>query len=69
MDSTARQEVSERMKRYWARRRAARNGNQGNPEEAPKQESKPDDRLDVSEMAAGASAELTFAAGFPILAG
>src|SRR5271170_7306912 len=62
MDSAARSEVSERMKRYWARRRATRDSNQGNPKEDPKQDPKPD-RLDVSEMAAGASTDLSLAAG------
>ncbi len=61
MDSAARSEVSERMKRYWARRRAARNGNQGNPKEDPKKDAKPEDRLEISEMAAGGSAELSLA--------
>jgi hypothetical protein len=69
MDSAARSEVSERMKRYWARRRAARDSNQGNPKEDPKEDPKPDDRLDVSEMAAGASGELSLSAGGSVLAG
>jgi hypothetical protein len=59
MDPAARQEVSERMKRYWARRRAARDGNQGNPQ----QDAQRDDRLDVSQMAAGASSEAALSAG------
>ncbi len=79
MDSAAREEVSERMKRYWARRRAARDGNQGDPKEGPKQDPKSqnpksqnpksEDRLDVNEMAAGVSAELAVAAGMAVLAG
>ncbi len=63
MDSAAREEVSERMKRYWARRRAAREGNQATPKEDPKPDPKTEDRLNASEMAAGASSELSLAAG------
>jgi hypothetical protein len=69
MDSAAREEVSERMKRYWARRRAARDGHQGNPKEDPKEEPKSEDRLDVNKMAVGVAAELARAAGAAVLAG
>jgi hypothetical protein len=34
MDDAARQEVSERMKRYWARRRAERNNQPDIPDAA-----------------------------------
>jgi hypothetical protein len=69
MDSAAREEVSERMKRYWARRRAARDSNQGNPTEDQKQDPKSEDRFNVKKMAAGASAELAVAAGATVSAG
>lgn len=74
MDTTAREEVSERMKRYWARRRAARDGNQSNSEEDPKQDPKlrdpkEENRLDVKQMAAGVSTEFGLPAGAALSAG
>jgi hypothetical protein len=59
MDSAAREEVSERMKRYWARRRAKRDAMPADPKQDPEAE----DRLDINEMAAGGSSESSLAAG------
>jgi hypothetical protein len=68
MDSAAREEVSERMKRYWARRRAARNEKSGdarqNSQRDPTQEDpKHGDGLRTNEMAIGVSPELVLTAG------
>lgn len=67
MDSTARAEVSERMKRYWARRRAARDGHQSNPKEDPKEDPRSEDRLDVNKMAAGVASELGLGGGAGVI--
>jgi hypothetical protein len=74
MDTAAREEVSERMKRYWARRRAARDGNHSNSKEDPKPEPKSEDpkqedRLDIKKMAAGVSAEFAIVGGAAVSAG